>query len=331
MRIEEKHTALLYTILKSSKKWFKNDSNKIIKDKQMKATPDTGIIYSLTCKTTGKSYIGKSRDFKYTNSDVPYRYSLERKWKEHISHNCGTPIHRAIVEHGSDDFIVTELTRGLLTDLPRMQDEIIAFNNTLVPNGYNVPNVRSENKEIADVAKFYIETAASVEVNPIKRNGKNASVYVYVQDEDEDKPRANFRFGEANEGTYQTAVAEAMKFIEPFQEKGIPVHIHPEISGIEDRLSKYHPKLAAFQGKNITKIIITKQKWPSFTSIVIQIFVGKKKTQLSFGGKTIDFNDAYDTAKLFINRIKNQNTKIEETECLQEFLKKFATDSILMS
>ena len=287
----------------------------------MEATPNSGIIYSITCKTTGKSYIGKTKDFKNNNSNVPYRYTLEKRWKEHISHNCGTPIHRAIVEHGSDDFIVTELTRGLLTDLPRMLTETIAFNNTLVPNGYNVPNVRSENKEIADVSKFYLETAVSVEVNPIKRNGKNASVYVYVQDEDEDKPRASFRFGKADEGTYQAAVAEAMKFIEPFRKKGIPIHIHPEISGIKDPLSKYHPKLAAFQGKNVTKIIVTKQKWPAFTSIVIQVFVGKKKTQLSFGGKTIKFSDAYDIAKLFINRIKNQNTQIEETEVLQEFLK----------
>ena len=94
----------------------------------MEATPDTGILYSITCKTTGKSYIGKSRDFKYTNSDVPYRYSLERKWKEHISHNCGTPIHRAIVEHGSDDFIVTELMRAPLSELKSLLLATIAHN-----------------------------------------------------------------------------------------------------------------------------------------------------------------------------------------------------------
>ena len=178
-----------------------------------------------------------------------------------------------------------------------------------------------KNREESNVGDFYVKTAISVEVTPIKRGGENAIVYVYVQDVDISKDRTRFVFGQGGDSTYDEAVEEAMEFIEPFQEKGIHITIHPEILGIEDPLSRYHAKLSAFHGKDVTKVIMTRQKWPTFSTVVVRIFVGKEKTQLSFGGKTIDFSDAYDTAKLFIKRIKNQKTQIEETEILQEFLK----------
>ena len=37
--------------------------------KMIEAGLETGIIYILTCKESGKSYIGQAKDFKYRNFD----------------------------------------------------------------------------------------------------------------------------------------------------------------------------------------------------------------------------------------------------------------------
>ena len=285
----------------------------------MEASIETGVIYSLTCKMNGKSYIGRTNDFKPKNGKH-YKHGVEGRWKEHISENCKTPISKAILEYGPDNFIVTELFRGPINTLDALVAETITFNNTLVPNGYNV-STHSHVKDIknSNITDFYVKTTLSVKVHTIKVQGKNALICVYIKDVDEDKKVVKFTFGKGN--TFQSAISQAMIFIEPFRLKGIFVSIHPEIMGIEDPLAEYHMKLAKLVGKNIDKIIINIRRSPTFSTINITVFVGKKKTQIYFGGRKINVMDSYKLANLFVERIKNQNTKIEETEFLHEALK----------
>ena len=194
------------------------------------------------------------------------------------------------MKYGADDFIVRELLRRPLNTLDAIEAEVIAFNNTLAPNGYNVmKHSRVKNRDESNVGHFYLKTAVSVEVSPIKRSGENAIVYVYVQDMDPTKDRTRFVFGQGAGSTYEIAVNDAMDFIQPFQEKGIHITIHPEILGIEDPLSRYHAKLSAFHGKDVTKVVMTRQKWPKFSTVVVKIFMGKKNLSYLLEEKRLIF------------------------------------------
>jgi len=285
----------------------------------MKADTDTGVIYSITSKTSGKSYIGQAKDYKYKDG-IPYRYGVEGRWNDHVSINSTTKIHKAIKKYGKEDFIIRQLLRCKIVELDAKEAETIFYNNTLVPNGYNVmKHSRVKCREESNIAEFYLKTALSVEVKPIKKNNENAIVYAYI---DNGKPdRTRITFGQGRETSFQEAVKEALEFIEPFKNKGVSVSIHPDILGISDPLASYHNKIATFVGKKIEKITVGKQKSNDFYLIVINIYENDNKTKICFGGKTTGTLEAYKISLMFIQRIKNEDTKIEEMKSIKEFLK----------
>lgn len=86
------------------------------------------IIYKITSKSTGKSYIGVTKQ------------SLEKRWYQHkwfAKHKPTCHFHRAIMKYGPDDFII-ELLLSEQDDSKRVvfEQQVIAEYNTYL-NGYN--------------------------------------------------------------------------------------------------------------------------------------------------------------------------------------------------
>lgn len=86
------------------------------------------IIYKITSKSTGKSYIGVTKQ------------SLEKRWYQHkwfANHKPTCHFHKAINKYGPDDFTV-ELLLSEKDDSKRvlLEQQLIAEHNTYT-NGYN--------------------------------------------------------------------------------------------------------------------------------------------------------------------------------------------------
>jgi len=275
-------------------------------------TLETGIIYSATCKTTGKSYIGQAKDYKYKDN-IPFRYGLSGRWSDHVSSTRDTHLSQDIERYGSNDFILNILLRCQIEELDAYEAVVIKHNNTLHPNGYNVMrHSRVKNRESSNIHEFFIKRTKKIEVNPIKRNGQNRIVYVYLTLVDEPDP-VRLVFGQANDSTFEIAVNEALSFTDIFKRHNIPVIVNPGIYS-NDPLAKYHNKIQELMSKQIIKIRITTM------SGLIAVYVShegiksyKEQIRVTFGGKTVSKQEAYKIAKLFTYRIKGATTEVVET------------------
>lgn len=90
------------------------------------------VIYKLTCKTSGKSYIGQTI------------YTAELRWKRHKkdakangAKQC-TAINRAIRLYGETDFEIATLIECSREELDAHEVRLIEEHGTLCPNGYNI-------------------------------------------------------------------------------------------------------------------------------------------------------------------------------------------------
>lgn len=84
-----------------------------------------GIIYKITNKVNGKSYIGQTR------------YTLEFRWKQHIHKKDNTYFHNAIHKYGKDNFSLEILEECEHKDLDSREIFYIAKFNTF-SEGYNL-------------------------------------------------------------------------------------------------------------------------------------------------------------------------------------------------
>lgn len=87
-------------------------------------------LYMLTCRETGKSYIGITSN------------SVSRRWHSHVtSARLGrkTALCYAIMKYGPKSFDRTEVASALSwEDASFLECQIISDRNTLSPNGYNI-------------------------------------------------------------------------------------------------------------------------------------------------------------------------------------------------
>lgn len=91
------------------------------------------IIYKHTCTTTGKSYIGQTKDYA-------------TRTKEHQQPRSRCPAFRnAVQKHGWNMFTSVVLMEGLSQEAANQhEEELIAAHGTLAPRGYNlVPGGRN--------------------------------------------------------------------------------------------------------------------------------------------------------------------------------------------
>lgn len=84
-----------------------------------------GIIYKITNKVNGKSYIGQTR------------YTVEFRWKQHQHKKDNTYFHNAIHKYGVDNFTVEILEECDIKDLDSREIFYIAKYNTF-ESGYNL-------------------------------------------------------------------------------------------------------------------------------------------------------------------------------------------------
>lgn len=272
---------------------------------------DTGVIYAITSKTSGKSYIGQAKDYKYKD-DIPYRYGLIGRWNDHVASSNDTCITEAIRQYGPEDFTINTLLRCQIEELDAWEAATIKHNNTLYPNGYNVMrHSRVKNREESNIHEFFIKRTVQVEVKPIKKDGENKIVYVYLKLIDEPEP-TRLTFGQGKNTTFDTAVKEALDFTNFFERNNIPIIINPGIYG-DDPLSKYHKKIEELTTKPIEKIRITTM------GSLIAVYVShegiksyKDQIRVTFGGKNISNHEALKLAKLFTNKIKGSTTIVVE-------------------
>ena len=84
-----------------------------------------GIIYKITNKVNGKSYIGQTR------------YSLEFRWRQHIHKKDNTYFHNAIKKYGVENFSIEILEECEVSKLNEREIFYIAKLNTF-KEGYNL-------------------------------------------------------------------------------------------------------------------------------------------------------------------------------------------------
>jgi hypothetical protein len=255
----------------------------------------SGVIYKITCKTTGQSYIGQACDKKHRKG-IPYNYGMNGRWSDHVSSakSRTTPLALAIRQYGRDDFTITELERGELVRLDELEAKWIAAENTITPNGFNVA-VHGRNKHhlSSTLASHYREIVSSATLRPIKCDGVNKLVYLNLTLKDGSTQR--IVFGQQSDHTYEVALQNARQFAAELQ---CPV------KELLDQATKYADKLAELAGQTITDIRITT------ASSLIAVYVTtsemksyKDQLRVCFGGKTVSREDAYHCALEFVNSL----------------------------
>lgn len=94
-----------------------------------------GIIYRITNKVNGKSYIGQTR------------YTLEFRWRQHQHKSDNTYFHNAIRKYGKDNFTIEILEECNISDLDSKEIFYIAKYDTF-NNGYNLTIGGSGNRTL---------------------------------------------------------------------------------------------------------------------------------------------------------------------------------------
>ena len=98
----------------------------------MAVSMSRGSIYRATCKTSGKAYIGQTRDSNGVEARRKFHIRLSR------DAGCRTIFHRAIAKYGPDDFGWEVLSRHGVEDLDAAETAAIALHGTVTPAGYNI-------------------------------------------------------------------------------------------------------------------------------------------------------------------------------------------------
>lgn len=271
---------------------------------------EQGFIYRITCKTTGKKYIGQAREFKHKN-DKPYHYGIKGRWSDHVSASkkATTPLAEDIQRHGAENFVLEEITKAPLTELDSLEAVWIEKENTVVPNGYNVcAHSRNRHRTTTSLGKFYQDKVEHAIIRPIREDGNWKMVYVFLHLKDGTTER--IAFGQKQSQTFEDAQQEAKEFL-----KEVGCIYREDTSNSHDPLERYASKVEYFKGKTINKIRITT------ASSLIAVYVAtseaksyKDQIRICFGGKGIPKDVAYDIAKQFVKQLPiNESTILEDS------------------
>lgn len=109
-----------------------------------------GDIYKLTCKTSGKCYVGQAKKFMGKDDD---KWGYIKRWKTHVyeatsdkKDHCSV-LNNAIRKYGKEDFIVELLCECQTNEeMDEKERHFISECNSLVPNGYNLEKGGRKNR-----------------------------------------------------------------------------------------------------------------------------------------------------------------------------------------
>ena len=267
----------------------------------------SGSIYKITCKPTGLSYIGQTCDIKY-RKETPYNYGPRGRWSDHVSSakKSGTPLSKAIQEHGREQFTVETLESDLLERLDELEAKWIMKLNTVVPHGYNVmSHSREKHRTESTIQHHYKPLVVSASIRPIRKDGKLALVYVYLMMKDGTQQR--MCFGQDSDKRFEEAMAEAQQFT---KELGCPIRDENE-------------RIKQFDGKIVTKIRITSaSKLVAVYITTSEMMSYKEQIRVCFGGKNVSQKEGYEKACEFVDdlMISHPDSLVEDLiqKCWQQ-------------
>lgn len=271
---------------------------------------NSGVIYKLTNRQTGKIYIGQARDNKQKNNK-PYKYGSKGRWCDHISSSATslTPLAEDIRRYGKESFEVQDLEKAELNHLDALEAKWIEEMDCIVPKGYNVMrHSQNKHREKSNIVSYFKGKTLSATLRKIRRNGEYGLVHCWLMLEDGTKRRVVF--GQHNGKTFQEAWSDTLAFVE---ELNVP--FSEDITNSDDPLERYSDKLQEFENAVIKKIRIA--KFNSLVAVYITTADAKSwkdQQRICFGGKTITQEFAYSLACLFVEQLqKNTDTILLDT------------------
>lgn len=263
-------------------------------------------IYKVTCLQANKHYIGQTQQHK-TKNGKPYKYGVLGRWCDHVSSSkrSDAPLHVAIREHGAECFVHEIIETVSSSTADEREAYWIRLLGTAVPNGYNVnAHSRCKHRDSSNPAAIYIETATSVELKHVNRNGVPRLVYIYVTTP---SGKERLTFGQSGKSTFEEALADAEKCIEVFRERGIRV-----IEGT---------RRSQFENQRIQKVRLV-----PFNKTMVAVYLttdDNKQTRICFGGKHVTYDDSIKNAREFVRGL---NTNVVE-DSLSKSQQQVATSS----
>jgi hypothetical protein len=272
-----------------------------------------GFIYKVTCKNTGKTYVGQAKELK-TKNDKPYNYGIKGRWCDHVSSskNHSTPIAIAIQEHGAEAFELCELAKAQLHELDALEAEWIKKLNSLVPNGYNVAS-HSRNKH-HKTTTFHTQFAGNVNkaiISPINKEAEASMIYVHLELKDNTTKRITF--GQDTNKSFDDAYSDALEFVEKLDCKVIDC--------CADRFALQKDSIDSLSGKIIDVTITTASNLIAIYFMTNTMKKRDERLRICFGGKYISHEIAYKTALQFIQELNLSNNIINDkilNQCRQQ-------------
>lgn len=133
-----------------------------------------GIIYKITNKVNGKSYIGQTR------------YTLEFRWRQHLHKKDNTYFHNAIHKYGEENFKKEILEKCKVEDLNSKEIYYIAKYNTF-KEGYNLTIGGDGNKRLLlddkydEICSLYLSGFSSNKISVLYGVDKASIVKILKQ------------------------------------------------------------------------------------------------------------------------------------------------------
>jgi group I intron endonuclease len=155
---------------------------------------ETGVIYKITNKQTGKVYIGQARDCKRKNG-IPYRYGSKGRWNDHVSSSVTslTPLAQDISKYGKDSFLVEDIEKAELNLLDALEAKWIEELNSLAPKGYNVMrHSQNKHRDKSNIVSFFKGRTQAATLKKIRKEGEYKLIYCYLELEDGSQRRLVF-------------------------------------------------------------------------------------------------------------------------------------------
>lgn len=277
---------------------------------------ESGFIYKITCLNTGMVYIGQTKEFKYKQGK-PYNYGIKGRWNDHVSTSKTsiTKFAEDIRGFGKDAFTVEEIEKAELSKLDALEAKWIEHYNSITPHGYNIGrHSQNKHRESSNLYEFFLGKVKKARLSKIHKNGIPSIVYVNLYLNDGSQRR--IVFGNNKDDTFEKAYKSAIDFIEILK-----CEYYEDTTNSHNPLERYTSKIKDFENKQIIKIRITS------ASQLIAVYITtsdskswKDQHRICFGGKTIDKENAYELAKLFVDQLpKNNLTIIQDAyRCQQQ-------------
>lgn len=142
----------------------KNSCHKLktkLENKNRDRYKNSGVIYKITNKINGMSYIGQTSNIKNPEKRINVHFKK--------SYNDISYINRAIKHHGAENFTVELLVTCFdIDELNTQEIEFIKKYNTLSPNGYNLKEGGDGGGKCSEEVKNKISKAKKGKSSPLK-------------------------------------------------------------------------------------------------------------------------------------------------------------------